>query len=199
MVSAPPSALKSMRLDVVEVHRDVGDVAGEEHAAAVGRDVDVLGDVGAVEQHRVEAGLALDGVVVVARVPDEGVVAGAHQGGVVAVAAVDQVVALAADEDVVAEAAVHRELDRRRPRGCVALMTSSPPRPLSVSRSLAAPVKKMFDVGLQAEHADAAGVAGDAEHVGAVGAVDGDRVGRAVAAAVRAAQVEVDLRRRRCR
>ena len=74
-------------------------------------DVDLLGGVGAVEEHRVEAVLAFEGVVVVARVPDEGVVAGAHEGGVVAVAAVDQVVALAADEDVVAEAAVHRELD----------------------------------------------------------------------------------------
>ena len=55
--------------------------------------------------------LALERVVVVARVPDERVVAGAHQGDVVAVAAVDQVVALAAEEQVVAEAAVHRELD----------------------------------------------------------------------------------------
>ena len=95
-------------LDVVEVHDDVGDVAGEQDAAAVGGDVDVLGDVGAVEEHRVEAVLAFEGVVVVAGVPDEGVVAGAHQGGVVAVAAVEQVVALAADEDVVAQAAVHR-------------------------------------------------------------------------------------------
>ena len=111
MLSAPPRALKSIVLDVVEVHRDVGDVAGEADPPAVGRDVDVLGDVGAVEQHRVEAGLALEGVVVVAGVPDEGVVAGAHQGRVVAVAAVDQVVALAADEQVGAEAAVHRELD----------------------------------------------------------------------------------------
>ena len=65
-------------LDVVEIHRDVGDVAGEEHASAVGRDVDVLGDVGAEEQHRVGAVLALDGVVAVARVPLEHVVAGAH-------------------------------------------------------------------------------------------------------------------------
>ena len=81
------------------------------HPPAVGRDRDLLGDVGAVEQHRVEAGLALEGVVVVARVPDEGVVAGAHQGDVVAVAAVDEVVALAAEEEVVAEAAVHRQLD----------------------------------------------------------------------------------------
>ena len=66
-------------LDVVRVHRHVGDVAEEQHAPAVGGDLDVLGDVGAVEQHRVEAGLALDRVVVVARVPDEGVVARAHE------------------------------------------------------------------------------------------------------------------------
>ena len=44
--------------------------------------------------------LAFDGVVVVARVPDEGVVACAHQGDVVAVAAVDEVVLRPADEDV---------------------------------------------------------------------------------------------------
>ena len=42
---------------------------------------------------RVDAGLAFDGVVVVAGVPDEGVVAGAEEGNVVAVAAVDEVVA----------------------------------------------------------------------------------------------------------
>ena len=63
-----------------------------------------------LNSERVEAGLALDGVVVVARVPDERVVAGAHERGVVAVAAVDEVVALAAEEHVVAEAAVHRQL-----------------------------------------------------------------------------------------
>ena len=97
MLSAPPSALKSIALDVVEVHDDVGDVAGEQDAPAVGRDVDVLGNVGAVEQHRVEAVLAFDGVVVVAWVPHERVVAGAHQRGVVAVAAVDEVIALAAE------------------------------------------------------------------------------------------------------
>ena len=44
---------------------------------AVGREVDILGDVGAVEEHRVGAALALDGVAAVAGVPDEGVVAGA--------------------------------------------------------------------------------------------------------------------------
>ena len=74
--------------------------------AAVGQDVDLLGDDGAVEEHGVEPRLALERVVVVARVPDEGVVALAHQRGVVAVAAVEEVIPLAADEEVLAAAAV---------------------------------------------------------------------------------------------
>ena len=87
--------------------------------AAIGRDVDVLGDVGAVEQQRVDAGLALDGVVAVARIPDEHIVAGAQEGDVVAAAADDEIVAvaaeqhvgaLAAEDGVVAGAAVDREL-----------------------------------------------------------------------------------------
>ena len=87
-------------LDVVEVHGDVGDVAEEQHAPAVGRDVDVLGDVGAEEEHRVGAVLALDRVVAVARIPLEDVVAGAQEGDVVAVVAEDEVVAVAAEEHV---------------------------------------------------------------------------------------------------
>ena len=105
MVSAPPRALTLIALDAVEVHRDVADVAGEADAAAVGREVDLLVDVGAVEEHRVGAVLALDGVAAVAGVPDEGVVAGADERRVVAAAAVDDVVAVAADQDVVAVAA----------------------------------------------------------------------------------------------
>ena len=58
----------------------------------------LLGDVGAVEQHRVGAGLALDGVAAVARIPDEGVVAGAHERQVVAPVAVDRVVPVAAEQ-----------------------------------------------------------------------------------------------------
>ena len=65
------------------------DVAGEAHPRAVGRDVDFLVDVGAVEHQRVVAGLALDGVAAVARVPDERVVAGAEQRRIVAGAADD--------------------------------------------------------------------------------------------------------------
>ena len=59
----------------------------KQHAPAVGQDVDVLADVRAVEQQRVGAVLALDGVVAVARIPLEGVVARAHQRDVVAVVA----------------------------------------------------------------------------------------------------------------
>ena len=62
-------------LDTVHVHGDVADVAEEAHPPAIGRDVDVLVDVGAVELKRVEAGLTLDRVAAVARVPDEGVIA----------------------------------------------------------------------------------------------------------------------------
>ena len=73
-------------LDIVQVHGDGGDVAEKARALAVGRDVDVFADVGAVEQQRVDAGLAFDGVAAVARIPPERVVAGAEQRDVVAAA-----------------------------------------------------------------------------------------------------------------
>ena len=101
-------------LDVVEVHRHVGHVAEEEHPSAVGHDVDVLAGARAEEQHLVDAVLALERVVAVARVPLEHVVAGAHQGHVVAVVAEDEVVAVAAEEHVGALAS--REACRRRRR-----------------------------------------------------------------------------------
>ena len=127
IVSAPPEGVEVDVLDAVEVHGDVGDVAGEPHAAAVGRDVDLLVDVGAVEQQRVGAVLALDRVAAVARVPDEGVVAGAEEGGVVAAAADDDVVAVAAEQlslpspPVIVSlpvAAVDGELDQAWPGRC---------------------------------------------------------------------------------
>ena len=102
MLSAPPRATKLDVLDAVEIHRDTGDVAREPRTGAIGRDVDVLGDVGAVELERVGAGAAFDRVAAVARIPDEGVVAGAELGKVVAAAAGDGVVAVAADQHVVA-------------------------------------------------------------------------------------------------
>ena len=96
-------------LDVVQVHHYVGDVAREEHALAVRQHVDLLADVGAVEEHRVEAGLALERVVVVARVPDEGVIARAADEEVVAVAAEDF-------QQRAPRPAVRSRRPRRRPR-----------------------------------------------------------------------------------
>ena len=61
-------------IDVVEVHDDAADVAREPHAPAAGGDVELLVGAGAVERHRVLAGLALDRVAAVARVPDEAVI-----------------------------------------------------------------------------------------------------------------------------
>ena len=75
-----------------------------------------------LNDQRVGAVLALDGVAAVAGIPLEGVVAGAEEGGVVAAAAVDEVVAVAAEQRVgavaagdrvVAGAAVDGELDQR--------------------------------------------------------------------------------------
>ena len=77
----------------------------ELHPAVVGRDTDVLVDVGAVEHQRIGAVLAFDGVAAVAGIPDEGVVAGAAEQGVVAATAGDDVIAGAADQRVVAVAA----------------------------------------------------------------------------------------------
>src|SRR5262249_28129476 len=67
----PAQGVEVNALDAVEVHDDVADVAREADALAVGRGVELLGDVVAVEEHGVEAVPALDGVVAVARVPLE--------------------------------------------------------------------------------------------------------------------------------
>src|SRR5262249_44628159 len=90
----PAAGVEVDPLHVVEVHGDVAGVADEAHALAVGGDVDLFVNVGAVEEHRVGAGLALERIAAVAGVPDE------------------QVVALAADEHVVAGAAVQRQADQ---------------------------------------------------------------------------------------
>ena len=92
-------------LDAVDVHGHVADVAEQPQPGAVGRQVDVLVDVGAVELQGVGAALALDHVAAVAGVPHERVVAVAQEGHVVAATADDGVVAVAADQHVVAVAA----------------------------------------------------------------------------------------------
>src|SRR5205823_4393688 len=81
------------RLDAVEVHRDVADVAGEPDATAVGRDSELLQVGSAIEYTRVTTGLRMQGFAAIAGVPDEGVVPIAHP---------DHVAAGAADEHVVA-------------------------------------------------------------------------------------------------
>ena len=97
---------------------DVGDVAEEGARPPLAEMVMFSATLAPLNCERVEPGLTFEGVVVVTRVPDEGVVAGAHEGEVVAVAAVDQVVALAAEEDVRAETAVHRQLDSVSLQAC---------------------------------------------------------------------------------
>ena len=92
-------------LDTVDVHGDVADVAGEPHPAAVGRDVEGLGDVGAVEQQGVGTVPALDDIAAVSGVPLEYVVPGAERGSIVALVPVDEIVAIAADQRVSAVAA----------------------------------------------------------------------------------------------
>ena len=89
-------------LDAGGVHRDVADVAEQLEAVAVAREIDLLGGGGAVEDHRVATALPVDDVAAVARVPPEGVVAGAQHGRVGAAVAVDDIVAGPADEQLVA-------------------------------------------------------------------------------------------------
>ena len=121
------------RLDAGGVHRDAADVAENVEPVAVGGQADLLGDVRAVEQHRVGAVLALDGVAAVAGIPDEGVVAGAQQGQVVAAVAVDRVVAVAAEQRVVA-------------RGCRRACRCRRRRPASSAIASAASAEASIDV-----------------------------------------------------
>ncbi len=95
-------------LHAVGVHEDVPGLAEEPQPRPVGRHVEGLGAGGAVEVHRVVAGLALDDVAAVAGVPDEDVVAGAHDADVAAAVAVGRVVPGAAEGDLVARAAEQR-------------------------------------------------------------------------------------------
>src|SRR3954471_11985355 len=97
--------LERNALDIVEVHGDGGDVAGQHCMAAIGGDGDILADVGAVELQRVEAVASVDDIAAVARVPDKRVIAGAEQRVVVAAPADDEVVTIAADQRVVSVAA----------------------------------------------------------------------------------------------
>ena len=119
--------------------------------------------------------------------------------GVVAVAAVDQVVALAAEEHVVAEAAVHRELDAvGLEAGGVDDVVAAQPVD-DVSRSLAASAKKMFTSACRPNTLTPPASPATPNTSAPLVRVDGDGVGRAVAAAVRARAGRCRPRSRRCR
>src|SRR4029453_8979647 len=80
------------------VHRDGALSAEEPKAVAIRRQVDLLAAACAVEEHRVGAVLALDDGAAVARIPDEGVIAGAHAPGICTHVSVDRVVAVSAEQ-----------------------------------------------------------------------------------------------------
>src|SRR6185503_5376612 len=166
----------------VRVHRDGPDIACEYRVRAVGREGHVLACVGAVELQRVGAGVALDDVAAVARVPSEHVVTGTQVGGIAADVAVDEVVAAAAQQNVVAIAAAQRVVTRAAVQcelgqGADAVQSGEG----VVSRT---PLdQQVFDVG-DVDDGSATGedrcagsaVAGDVDDVVATGAVGGDAV-----------------------
>ena len=187
-VVGPAERLDVDELGVVQVHRDRALSAEEPEAVAVGRDVEVLGHAGPVEEHRVGAVLTFDDVAAVARIPDEGVVAGTHEPGVGASVSVDRVVAAATDEalgsvaavdPVVPVAAVDRDLDQ----GCQAgrardrVVAGEPVDVQDVVRSLR--VLDLHGRG-QSGHVDGTRVGCDRDRVVAAGAVDRGRVDRRV-------------------
>src|SRR5262249_58702000 len=144
---------------------------------------------------RVEAGLALDGVAAVTRVPHEGVVAGAEGRRIAPGAAIDAVVARAAGDRVVAAAAVEREGERAvTERGSVDHVVAE----AAVDRETVARIR-MVDTHLLGQSGDrGAAVAGrrDVDRVVAGSAVDRHVVRLAVAlpAARRPGEVDRDLR-----
>ena len=101
----PEEGPEADRLDGVEVHDDVADVAGDRDPADIGRDAEDLVVVGPGEDEGVGAAPAPDDVRAIARVPGERVVAAAEGRRVGTPVAVDDVVAAAADERLVAVAA----------------------------------------------------------------------------------------------
>ena len=101
------------QLDAVEVHGDVVDVADKAHASTIGGDVDVLGEADAIEVEPVEAVLTVDGVVDVALIPLEDVVAGAEE---------SDVVARTPDDDIVTASTVKRVVAGKPGQGVCAVV-----------------------------------------------------------------------------
>src|SRR6185295_4251782 len=75
-VGAPESHELNV-LDIVEIHADAGNIAGEQRVPALGGDVDGFVDIRTIEQERIGIIAAVDDIAAVARIPDEGIVAGA--------------------------------------------------------------------------------------------------------------------------
>src|SRR5262249_54480593 len=88
-------------LDAVEIHRHGADIAGEPRASAVSRDGHALVCAGAVELERIDAGLTIDRVATVARIPDEGIVTGAEICHVTTVTTNHRVIPGASDDVIV--------------------------------------------------------------------------------------------------
>jgi len=101
----PAESVDVDRLDVVEVHDDAAEVAGERHPAEIVGGGHDLVAAGPVEHHVVKTGSAFDDVRAVARIPDEGVVTPAEEGRISAPVSIDEVVAAATEEDLVATSA----------------------------------------------------------------------------------------------
>ena len=100
-VLAPPGERVDL-LEVLEVHDDAPEIAGEAHLAPHGGHVERLGLVLPLEEQRVAAGPAVDVVAAVARRPAEAVEVALEARDVVAPAAEGVVEAAAPDQQVVA-------------------------------------------------------------------------------------------------
>src|SRR5215212_2592729 len=84
-------------LSVVDIHRGCGHIAEEPHPLAVGRDVNILAGVRAVDLECIAACLTFDHIIAIARVPNQRVVAVAGDDLVVAGAGADDIVATETD------------------------------------------------------------------------------------------------------
>ncbi len=180
----PAQGVEVDQLDVVEVHDDVADVAGEPDPLTVGRRVEDLVSAAAVEQHRVGVVLALDHVAAVARIPLERVVAGAEQGDVVALLTVDEVVAIAAAQQVDAVAAEDRVAARTAVDGDLDQGREVAGRGESVVAGVGVDHQVLSGADVDRERCrveaiepDAGAVRRGSEHLGAAAAVDLGRVG----------------------
>ena len=190
-------------LDAGRVHRDVGLGAEEAEPVSVRRQLDLLGDVGAVEAHRVRACLALDRVAAVAGIPDERVVACTHERAIGPAVAVDRVVpvateqevgALAAGDRVVAGPAVERQGERlgREHRRGQRVVPAEPSDDELVTRLL----MLNGDHCPEAGHDDARGIPADSDRVVRIRAVHLDPVVLTVAGRPTrgAGEIEVQVR-----